>query len=172
MRNYKTDVRQVLSELHKNAVDFVIVGGVALIANGSKRTTRDFDICYERSMDNLVRLNRALLPLNPKLRGAPVGFPFVLNPLTLYHGLNFALTTTMGSLDLLGEVAGVGTYADAAKDARYINLIGTPTKVLSLNSLERAKRAAGRVKDWIDIAEILQIRSRQFASNSAIKPIG
>ena len=41
-----------------------------------------------------------------------------------------------------------------------MDLYGRPVLVLSLDGLERAKRAAGRLKDLSDLAEILEIRKR------------
>ena len=160
----------ILRSLHAHDVDFVIVGGVALIANGSKRVTRDLDICYRRSPENIVRLNRALAPLKPSLRWAPPGFPFVFNTYSLKSGLNFTLITNAGNLDLLGEIAGVGRYEDALRDARQIYLVGKPTNVLSLNTLARSKRAAGRVKDLVDLAEISRLKKEELMATNRFIP--
>lgn len=62
---------------------------------------------YTRSTENLRRPSAALAPHRPYLRGAP---PFVLDERTLKQGLNFTLTTDLGDLDLLGEIAGGGGY--------------------------------------------------------------
>jgi len=42
------------------------------------------------------------------LRGAPPGLRFRWDEATVRAGLNFTLTTTLGNLDLLGEVLAVG----------------------------------------------------------------
>ncbi len=47
---------------------------------------------------NLQRLTTALKPLNPALRGAPSGLPFVLDPPTVKAGLNFTLITDAGDM--------------------------------------------------------------------------
>jgi len=82
----------------------------------------------------------------------------VLDAPSLRSGLNFTLATNAGDLDLLGEVAGVGKYEDAALDAVKIDLFDFEMRILSLDALERSKRAAGRVKDLLDLAEISEIR--------------
>jgi hypothetical protein len=66
---------------------------------------------------NQDRLATALAPLHARLRGAPPDLPFVLDARTLRSGLNFTLRTDAGDLDLFGELAGVGTYAECARDA-------------------------------------------------------
>src|ERR1700730_18382072 len=78
--------------------------------HGSARATFDIDIVYARSRKNFAAITSALSPLAPYLRGAPPGLPFRLDEKTLANGLNFTLTTALGDLDLLGEVAGGGTY--------------------------------------------------------------
>lgn len=72
-----TNFRTVLEALLLEDVEMVVVGGVALVARGAPRTTEDIDLCYQREDDNLERLARALSPLNPHLRGAPAGLPFI-----------------------------------------------------------------------------------------------
>ena len=111
-------------------------------------------------MANLTALAAALAPLHATLRGAPAGLPFVLDAPTLRSGLNFTLSTDIGDVDLLGELTGVGGYAELARDATPMELYGHRVAVMSLDALERAKRAAGRLKDLADLAEILEIRRR------------
>src|SRR5438093_3412808 len=98
------DTHRLLTALCEADVAFVIVGGMAAVAQGSAYITVDLDICYKRTAGNLQRLSDALRVLNPQLRGAPAGLPFRLDPPTLKAGLNFTLTTDAGDLDLLGEV--------------------------------------------------------------------
>jgi hypothetical protein len=113
---------------------------------------------YRRSPENLKRLETALAPRQPYLRGAPPGLPFVLDAETLRRGLNFTLTTTLGPLDLLGEMLGAGTYEDIAARSNDVILFGRTCKVVGLDDLIRAKRAAGRPKDLETLAELEALR--------------
>lgn len=105
-----TDFRALIEALCGSEVRFVLVGGVAATLHGSARLTQDVDVVYARDAGNLGRLARALAPLKPYLRGAPAGLPFRLDEQTLAAGLNFTLTTSAGDIDLLGEIAGAGSY--------------------------------------------------------------
>jgi predicted nucleotidyltransferase len=156
-----TDLRAVLAALAEQHVEFVIIGGVAMVASGSSRVTEDLDICYGRSKENLARVAAALAPFHPTLRGAPPELPFILDVQSLRSGLNFTLSTTAGDLDLLGEVPGVGTFADVSKDAVEIELFGHRVHIMSLDALEKSKRAAGRAKDLLDLAEIRELRKQR-----------
>jgi len=104
----RTDFSKLLRVLLDGAVEFILVGGVAGSLHGAARATYDVDVVYRRSPENLSRLVAALAPYGPYLRGAPAGLPFFFDVQTLGQGLNFTLTTSVGDLDLLGEVTGGG----------------------------------------------------------------
>ena len=149
-----TDFEGLLHRLHDAGVRFVMVGGFAGTVLGSPRITIDLDVVYARDPDNLARLAGALEPLSPYLRGAPLGLPFRLDVATLSRGLNFTLTTTLGDLDLLGEVAGGGTYEALRPQSSPQRVFGRDIDVVTLPQLIHLKRAAGRPKDLEAIAEL------------------
>ena len=157
-------LREILQRLLEGNVDFVIIGGVAATAHGSPRMTLDFDVCYNRSPHSLEKLVAALAPLKPRLRGAPADLPFRWDTRTLRAGLNFTLDTDLGSIDLLGEVSGIGNY-DAALDAsETLTLFDLPCRVLTLDALIQAKRAAGRKRDQehlIELEAMKELRSKK-----------
>jgi hypothetical protein len=155
-----TDIQRLLEVLSDAGVEFVVVGGVAMVLRGSDRVTVDLDVCYSRAADNLKRLAQALAPYHPRLRGAPEDLPFFWDDLTLRSGLNFTLTTDLGDVDLLGEVTGVGGFPEVAAGASALDLGRVRAQVMELDALERSKRAAGRVKDLLDLAAIAEIRRR------------
>lgn len=152
------DVAALLRHLGEAKVEFILVGGVAARAHGSARLTQDLDVVYRRSPENLERLVKALAPYSPYLRGAPPGLPFQWNERTLRSGLNFTLTTTIGDIDLLGEIVGGGKYEDLLGDTISLNLYGFSCACLNLNKLIEVKRAAGRPRDLEAIAELEAIR--------------
>jgi hypothetical protein len=154
------DVDRILEALDNHAVEYVIVGGMALVIHGSARVTYDLDVCYARHQENLERLSAALTPLHPRLRGAPEGLPFRVDPPTLKAGLNFTFVTDAGDVDFLGEISGVGGFDHVAASALVHELYGRPVRVMSLDALERAKRAAGRRKDLLALDEIAELRRR------------
>ena len=157
--------RSLLDTLRTADVRFVVIGGVAMVLRGSVRLTVDLDVCYARDAANLDRLAAALAPHQPRLRGAPPELPFIWDAQTLRSGLNFTLITTLGDLDLLGEVTGIGGYDDVARLATEQEVAGLGLMVLTLDGLERAKRSAGRVKDLLDLEEIAEIKRQSSDPN-------
>lgn len=152
-----TDCEALLSTLQKHQVEFIVIGGAAAIAHGATRLTQVLDIVYRRTPSNLDRLVNALREYKPYLRGAPPGLPFVWNSQALARGLNFALVTSIGDIDLFGEIPGGGSYEDVRKDAIELQVFGAPCLYLSLPQLIRAKRATGRPKDLEALAELKAI---------------
>ena len=152
-----TDFRELLRLLTGNEIEFIIVGGAAATAHGSARLTFDLDIVYKRSRDNISRLVNALNPLSPYLRGAPPGLPFDWSVETIEKGLNFTLTTSLGALDLLGEIVGGGRYEQLVETTIPIEIGGVECLCLDLERLIQVKRAAGRPKDLEVVAELQQI---------------
>lgn len=149
-----TDFERLLQTLAAGGVEYILIGGLAANVHGAIRTTRDVDVVYARSRANLERLENTLAPLRPYLRGAPQGLPFRLDVATLQSGLNFTLTTDIGELDLLGEVAGGGRYEDLLPESETLDLFGLSCRCLRLEALIRVKRAAGRPKDFEAVAEL------------------
>lgn len=149
-----TKLEPILKSLTENAVEFVIVGGVAITAHGSAYLTQDLDFCYSRSKENLKKVVSALALFKPKPRNFPENLPFVFDERTLQNGTNFTFDTEIGDIDLLGEVAGVGTYDAVNKESEIKNLFGYDVKVLSIEGLIKAKRAAGRTKDLLVLPEL------------------
>lgn len=146
--------REMIQALCEGKIEFILIGGFAANLHGAPRGTVDLDLVYRRTDDNLRRLVETIRPLNPYLRGAPPGLPFVWDERTLRRGLNFTLTTNLGDLDLLGEVAGGGTYEDLGSSYDEKEVFGFSCRVLNLEKLIEVKRAAGRPKDFEAIAEL------------------
>jgi len=156
-----TDFPGLLKVLTQAGVDFVIVGGAAATVHGSARLTQDLDLVYGRNRENLSRLVSALAPYRPYLRGAPPGLPFAWSEQTLQNGLNFTLVTTLGAIDLLGEIAGGGTFDSLKRQSVSLEIFGVRCFCLSLDALIAAKRAAGRPRDLEAIAELEMIREEK-----------
>lgn len=140
-------IEELLKALSRARTRFVIIGGMAAVAQGSSYVTADLDLCYERSPDNLERLAGALSPFAPRPRGLSPEIPFVFDVRTLREGTNFTLYTSAGDVDLLGEVTGLGSFGDVVAEAQQLDLFGYGVWVLGLEGLIKTKEAAGRPKD-------------------------
>jgi predicted nucleotidyltransferase len=149
-----TDYAGVIRALRDGGVEFVLIGGVAANLHGSAKATFDVDVVYSRRRENIRRLVAALEPFSPYLRGAPAGLPFRFDETTVRNGLNFTLATRLGAVDLLGEVAGGGSYEQLLPHTVEVEAFGARCLCVTLERLIQLKRAAGRPKDLESVAEL------------------
>jgi hypothetical protein len=158
----RTDIgpTALLRTLAEGGVDFVVIGGVAVVVQASPRFTRDLDICHSRAPENLKRLAAVLLSLGTRLRGVEEDFPFRPDAQTLRRAGTLTLTTSAGDLDLLAEPMGSPGYAALRRRALVVELDGVAVRVASLEDLIAMKQAAGRPQDVIDVESLEVARSR------------
>lgn len=145
---------RLLTALTESGVEFIVIGGAAGTAHGSARFTRDLDIVYSRSAGNIARLVTALEPFAPYLRGAPPGLPFRWDVCTVAAGLNFTLITSIGEIDLRGEVTGGGLYEELLDATIALTAFGVTCRYVTLEKLIALKRATGRPRDFDAVAEL------------------
>ncbi len=150
----------LIGGLARAAVDFVVIGGVAVVVQASPRFTRDLDICYATDAANLERLGALLGSLVAKLRGVDEDLPFVPDARTLRRAQTLTLSTRDGDLDLLAHPPGSPGYAALRRRADVIDLDGQPVRVASLEDLIAMKRAAGRPQDQLDLESLEVARNR------------
>jgi hypothetical protein len=149
----------LLTALCEAEVSFIMIGGMAAVAQGSSYVTADLDIFYERQNPNYAKFTAALRQFNPRLRGVDPGLPFVLDEGALRSGMNFTLTTDAGDLDRLGEIAGFASFHDAKAQSEEIELFQQRIWVLTLDGLRHSKEATGRPKDLRLLPEIKALKA-------------
>jgi predicted nucleotidyltransferase len=164
---------KILRILEEEAVDFVVIGGLAAVLHGSTLPTQDVDILPLRDEENLERLARALTRLGARIRtsGEPVettidvaflkAMPTMLN-----------LVTTYGDLDVAFDPAGPKTGFDEWNADAVAVDIGDSlvVRLAALADVIQSKAAANRPKDEraLPYLESLQdqIREEDTEANS------
>jgi hypothetical protein len=148
------EIEKFLILLKDADVEFIVIGGVAMVAHGSAQVTFDIDVCYRRTSENIGKICSVLAPFKVKLRGAPAELPFRFDLETVRRGLNFTLDTDLGDIDLLGEVSGIGNYEQMLPFSELKAVDAITCRILTIDGLIRAKKAAGRKKDLNAIEEL------------------
>jgi predicted nucleotidyltransferase len=151
--------RDIFEVLVRHGVDFVVIGGVAVIGHGSQRVTQDVDFVAATDHANLSRLEAALKELDAQLWGVDAHrLGIDLDARTLAEGGNFTLVTRAGGLDFFNEVPGGAPYDEVRARSVLVDLgDGLQVRVAGIDDLLAMKRAAGRPRDLQDIATLTHI---------------
>ncbi|MEJ7818306.1 MAG: nucleotidyl transferase AbiEii/AbiGii toxin family protein [Thermoleophilaceae bacterium] len=155
-----SDPFRVLATLDRHGVDHVVIGGWAMIAHGSTRTTNDIDFVASPETENLQRLESALKDLNAELWGVDAHLLGIdLDAQAFASGANFTLTTDAGGVDYFNEVPGGVPYEQLRERALRTEVRGVPVTVAAVDDLVRMKRAAGRPRDIRDLALLTELQA-------------
>lgn len=152
----------LLRRLVAAGVDFVVVGGVAVVVQANPRYTKDLDISYALDHDNLDRLGKVLIGLQARLATIDEDVPFVPDGRTLRQTQILTLATSEGDIDLLAKPDGCPDYETLRERATAIDLDGVKVLVASIEDLIAMKRAAGRPQDLIDVEALEVARERAW----------
>ena len=144
----------ILRGLKEERVKFVVIGGLAAAAHGSRRFTDDVDICYDAATSNLKRLSELLQKWEAYPRGIDRGLPFFMDERQFKVTPLMTLTTKEGMIDVLDRVKGVGDYDKCREHSVEMTAFDVRFRVLDLPSLIDAKRAAGRPRDIDHLPEL------------------
>lgn len=155
------NLKKLLKLLGDARIEFVIIGGVAANLHGSAQVTYDIDIVTRLNAESIQKLRACLQPFHPVHRMTPQKLSFLEVPEKLENVKNLYIATDLGVLDILGELPGIGTFAEIAARADQTSLDGQMVKVLCLEDLIASKTQLGRNKDKATILELLVIKDKK-----------
>lgn len=140
------DFREFLKLLNAHGVEYLLVGGYAVIYHGYPRATGDIDVWFAVNRDNAKRLVAALGE-----------FGFADPSLTVDDLVSQKRILRMGvppfRIEVLSHISGV-EFADCYTRAESAVIDGVNVDVISRDDLIANKRAAGRLKDLGDIENL------------------
>jgi hypothetical protein len=140
-----SDFKEFLRLLRAERVEYLLVGGWAVIYYGYARLTNDFDIWIAVSPENAGRVVRTLRKF---------GFD-VPPPADIFLQENKILR--FGSepdfIEIMTSVSGV-RFEDCYRERLETSLDNEPVNLISLKNLRTNKLAAGRLKDLADLEEL------------------
>jgi hypothetical protein len=141
------DFSALLEALHKANVEFLVVGGLAAVLNGTPVHTYDVDVVHRRTVENVDRLMPVLEGLDAVYRAQPLRRLRPAKPALLSAG-HQNLITKYGPLDVLGSIGeGLG-YEELLSHSIEMQ-IGPDfgVRVLDLETLIEIKEQLGGEKD-------------------------
>ena len=109
----------------------------------------------------MARLVQVVASLEPKFRFHPKRPAMPLDAAYLATFGNLNLSTTLGDLDVLGEVPHLGGYAEALAESEPVPIEGRSVQILKLDTLIRVKAAVGRLKDQMGVLHLDSVKKRK-----------
>lgn len=149
-----SDVETVASLLEKHGVDYVLIGGYALFANGLARQTGDIDIVVNNTPRNNRRWIAALAELPDGAARELIGedHPFPVDDVAVVEGeaqeAGVIRINDMVTIDVMPRACGL-SYADLAPHIARAERPGGAINVLDLHGLLKTKQGL-RPKDQGD----------------------
>jgi len=149
------DYKELLQLLNEFEVDYLIVGGFAVMKYGEPRYTKDLDVWVHNSAPNSLRLVEAL-----KKFGAPLNKDGITAKTFHEKQVVYQIGIAPVRIDILTQITGV-EFADAWKNRVPSTFFGVPVHFISQGDLEANKRALGRARDLEDLKRNPKKRNRK-----------
>jgi len=140
------ELEKLIEKLNKAGIKYILVGGMAAVAQGSPVLTFDLDIVHEKSVTNIQKIKDLLISIKAYQR-RPDNFKLKPDFDVLQGTGHMLLSTQYGPMDILGAIEkGLG-YDELIHNINKIEFHGFEMHVLDLKTLVELKRESKRPED-------------------------
>lgn len=147
---------EALRVLCRHEAEFVVVGGIAAILQGSPLTTEDVDLVYQVSDENCRRLAEALDELDSSYAD-PAGRRIRPDAERLTSYKVHLLNTTCGRVDLMQTVGDDRLFPWLLARSKEFKIDEFTVRVLELEAIIETKEQADRPKDRFQLPFLRQL---------------
>ncbi len=135
---------RVLEAFDEENVDYILIGGFAVVLHGLPRLTQDVDVFIRPNSENIDKLRKALLKVfkDPSIR------EITLDELHRYPVIRYG-TPDGFSIDLIVNLGEAFSFDDIHYEVREIE--GTKLNIATPESLIEMKKNTMRESDQFDI---------------------
>jgi hypothetical protein len=143
----KETLIEICTLLNKHKVDYLIIGGIAVVFHGYTRSTADLDFWYDPTKSNFEKIVKAI-----KEYGIDVSEleKIVFNPKKTF--LRFP--TSVFQTEFLPTIPGDISFKAAKENAEVLTINNTQVFVIGYDDLIKNKRSTNRLKDEADVEEL------------------
>jgi hypothetical protein len=139
--------QRLLQLLDDFEVEYLIVGGFAVMKYGEPRYTKDIDVWVHNSPQNFIRVVGAL-----KKFGAPLEHDGITAETFTEKQVVYQIGIAPVRIDVLTEITGV-EFPDAWRKRVASTFFGVPVNFISLDDLKTNRQALGRSSDLKDLKQ-------------------
>lgn len=145
------DFKEFLRLLRAHGVEYLLVGGWAVIYHGYPRATDELDIWISVSPANAARAARAL-------REFGFDVPELSTDLLLQNDQIMRMGIESVRIEVMTTISGV-SFAECYPERLETTLDGEPVSLISLRNLRLNKKASRRLKDLADLENLPEEQS-------------
>jgi hypothetical protein len=149
------DAERIFEVLAEHAVEYVLVGGLAVQTHGHVRTTIDIDVFPRPDRSNLARLADALNAIDARVLN-PGSEGLAIDAVMLPRATMWQFVTRHGAIDVLHDAPGAPPYDELRRGALEIGLGEMKIAVAGRDDLINMKRASARSIDLDDVAALTE----------------
>lgn len=149
---FNNDFLDFLELLNKHNVDFLLVGGYAVILHGYARSTGDLDLWINKSSDNYNNLKKAYSDF-----GAPIFSEedFESEKLDVW-----GIGVEPRKIEILTHVDGL-IFDESKQHCKWFELEKLKVPYIDFDDLIKNKLASGRYKDLADIEQLNRLKDNK-----------
>lgn len=144
MNNLTEKFLSVLNALQQEEVDYVLIGGYALVLHGSPRFTEDMDIFIRNTEKNIERLRKALNSVFNDDSISEITSQEIQNYAVIRYG-----TAEDFYIDIIGNIGEKFSYDDIHFEEIIVE--GVKIKIASIEFLYKLKEKTYRAVDQNDL---------------------
>lgn len=146
MPEFQKDFEDFIALCNKYELEYLVIGGFAVSIHGYPRTTKDLDVCINKTEENAKKILAILKD-----------FGFGSLKFKVEDFLRDDLIAQLGyppiRIDILTDLNGID-FNLAFANRRIVNMNGVPTNFIGYNELLLNKEKAGRDQDLLDIKRL------------------
>lgn len=161
------EFERVIAALNESGVDYLIVGGVAVVLHGVGRLTADLDVVVDLERDAALKAMTSLEALGYQPR-PPVEIKQFAEPELRQQWIEtkgmqvFSLWDPKGELPVLDVFVNYPLdFSKLLDESVEVDIGGLKTRIASVEHLMAMKSGTGREKDERDITELRKKHGRE-----------
>jgi predicted nucleotidyltransferase len=152
--------QKLLKSLIQHEVNFLLIGGYAVIYYGYKRTTGDMDLWFEPSNENKEKL----VPVLQEFGFDNDGIAHIAQ-LDFTKHLAFHFWEEPERVDCLTKISNV-EFSEAFKQKLIADIEGIAVPIIQYKHLIMSKMTSDRLKDRADVEELQKIEAIRNRNNN------
>jgi hypothetical protein len=139
----------LIKSLNKNNVDYLLIGGYAVVLHGYNRFTADMDILFKPDIENGKKLLQCIQAFGYDVSE--------FERVDLTKEIHFRIGEQPDVVDLINTTIGID-FTTVFERGTWMKINELDVKVIHINDLISNKKALNTFKDLADAEELIKIK--------------